>query len=330
MLAAEFGVSHRTVLKVTKANERGKADTMTTATRTQAPDDERTQLLESFEIALDAAGLSPATVRLYTHGVRKLYAFLDRMGLEAPLSGLSAEHLREFLRSERQAGAAPATLDALHRAMRRFWKFLAEEGEVTENVSLRVPAPKLDVKVVEALTSEQIAALFKGCRKDKTALARRDEAIIAALLDTGLRAAELLSLTVECIDWKERRALVMGKGARERVVGFEAKTLLTLQRYHRQAGIKDGPLFTSRTGEQLSQAALYLAIRRRGEQVGIEGLHPHTFRHTCATRLLEVGMQESDIRMLLGWSRGSRMLERYTESGAAERALHARGGVRLL
>ena len=291
---------------------------------------ERQQLLESFELSLDAAGLSPATTRLYTHGVRKLYIFLDRIGLDTPLSGISGEHLREFLRSERQAAAAPATLDALHRAMRRFWKFLAEEGEVTENVSLRVPAPKQEVKVVESLTPGQLAALFKVCRRDKTTLGERDVAIIATLLDTGLRAAELLSLTVEVIDWKERRALVRGKGARERVVAFEAKTLLAIQRYHRQAGIKDGALFRSRTGESLSQGALYLAIRRRGEQAGIENLHPHTFRHCTATRLLEAGMQESDVRTLMGWSLNSRMLERYTQSGATERALEARAGVLLI
>ena len=301
---------------------------MTTATR--IPIEERTQLLESFELAIDAAGLSPATLRLYGHGIRKLYAFLERIGLDAPLSSISAEHLREFLRSERQAGAAPATLDALHRAIRRFWKFLAEEGEVTENVSLRVPAPKLDVKIVEALTSEQIALLFKVCKRDNSTLGKRDEAIIAALLDTGLRAAELLSLTVEGIDWKERRALILGKGARERLVLFEAKTLLAIHRYHRQACIKDGALFHSRTSEPLTQAALYLVVRRRAEQAGMENLHPHTFRHTCATRLLGAGMQESDVRTLLGWSRNSRMLERYTAAGAAERALEARSGVRLI
>ena len=119
-------------------------------------------------------------------------------------------------------------------------------------------------------------------------------------------------------------------GARQRVIGCEAKTLLSIQRYHRQAGITDGPLFRSRTGEPLSQAALYLAIRRRGEQADIEDLHPHTFRHCTATRLLEAGMQESDVRTLLGWSRSSRMLERYTRSGAAERALAARSSVQLL
>ena len=299
---------------------------MTTATRT--PVEERAQLLESFELALDAAALSPATLRLYIFGIRKLYAFLERIGLDASLSGISAEHLRAWLTFEREAGAAPATLDALHRAMRRFWKFLAEEGEITENVALRLPAPKQETKIVEAVSPEQIATLFKVCKRDKSTLGKRDEAIIAALLDTGLRAAELLSLTVEGVDWKGRRALILGKGARERLVLFEAKTLLAIHRYHRQAGIKDGALFQSRTNEPLSQAALYLAIRRRGEQAGIANLHPHTFRHTCATRLLEAGMQESDVRMLLGWSRGSRMLERYTAAGAAERALEARAGVR--
>ena len=301
---------------------------MTTATRT--PVEERAQLLESLELALDAAALSPATLRLYIFGIRKLYAFLERIGLDASLSGISAEHLRAWLTFEREAGAAPATLDALHRSMRRFWKFLAEEGEVTENVALKLPAPKQDEKIVEALSPQQIAALFKVCKRDKSTLGKRDAAIIAALLDTGLRAAELLSLTVEGVDWKERRALVLGKGARERLVPFEAKTLLALQRYHRRADIKDGSLFRSRTGEPLSMAALYLAVRGRGEQAGIAGLHPHEFRHTCATRLLAAGMQESNVRVLLGWSRNSRMLERYTQSGAAERALEARAGVRLI
>ena len=301
---------------------------MVTATRT--PTEERTRLLESFEISIEAAGLSPATLRLYRHGIRKLYAFLERIGLDASLSGISAEHLRAWLTFEREAGAAPATLDALHRAMRRFWKFLAEEGEITENVALRLPAPKQETKIVEVLTPEQIATLFKVCKRDKSTLGRRDEAIIAALLDTGLRAGELLRLRVQDVDRRERRAVVMGKGARQRVIGFEARTLQLLDRYWRRAGITDGPILRSRTDEPMSMAALYLAVRRRGEQADIERLHPHTFRHTCATRLLEAGMQEADVRTLLGWSRASRMLERYTQSGATERALEARAGVRLV
>lgn len=196
-------------------------------------------------------------------------------------------------------------------------------------MAARLPAPKVPVKVVQALTREQIVALFRTCQ-DKTLLGLRDRAIIACLLDTGLRASELLSLTVEGIDRRERRTVVMGKGARERLVSFEAKTLRLLDRYHRRAGIEAGLLFRDRTGEPLSSAALYLAVRKRGRQVGLDNLHPHTFRHTTATALLEVGLQEGDVRQLMGWSRRSHMLERYTQSGAADRALDARGRVRLI
>ena len=291
---------------------------------------DRDRLLQSFSTALEAAGLSPATIRLYAHGVRRFYAFLERLGLDAPLSGISAEHLREWLNSERRAGARPATIEALHKSVRRLWHFLVEEGAATEDVAARLPAPRVPVKVVQALTQEQISALFRACQRDKTVLGRRDEAIVACLLDTGLRAAELLSLTVEGLDRRERRALVLGKGARERLVSFEAKTLRLIDRYHRRAGIDSGALFRDRSGEPLSQSALYLMIRRRGRAVGFEGLHPHIFRHTTATRLLERGLSESAIRTLLGWSRSSRMLERYVQSQAAEIALSERQRVRLL
>ena len=79
------------------------------ATTRTSPADERKRLLESFQIALDAAGLSPATTRLYTHGVRQLYAFLGRIGLDAPLAAISADHLREGPRSATPAGAGPET-----------------------------------------------------------------------------------------------------------------------------------------------------------------------------------------------------------------------------
>ncbi len=109
-----------------------------------------------------------------------------------------------------------------------------------------------------------------------------------------------------------------------------ATTAAPADRYWRRAGINTGAVLRSRIGEPLSKDALYLMVRRRGEQAGIEGLHPHVLRHTCATGLLAAGMQESDVRVLMGWSRGSRMLERYTQSRATERALEARSGVRLI
>ena len=103
-----------------------------------------------------------------------------------------------------------------------------------------------------------------------------------------------------------------------------------LDRYHRLAHVTEGAIFRNRSGEPLSSAGAYLMVRRRGQQVGIEGLHPHAFRHLCATRLLGEGLNESHIRTLLGWSKSSQMLSRYVASRSAELALEARSRVRLI
>ena len=292
---------------------------------------ERDRLLASFLLSLEAENRSPATARLYEYAVRQLFAFLQDMGLDnVPLSAVSPEHLRHFLAVQRRGGKAPATVESLHRGVRAFWRWLQAEGEISENVATRVPRPQVPEQVVEVITDAQLMALRRTCQRDRTVLGLRDSALIVTLLDTGLRASELLGLTIEGIDRKERRALVLGKGAKERIVCFESKTLRLLDRYWRRASITSGAILRDRTGSPLSSAALYLAMRRRGRQVGIEGLHPHAFRHYAASALLEAGMTEADVRVLMGWSRGSRMLERYTASRAAERALEARASVRLV
>lgn len=307
---------------------------MTTATRTRttgtvAAREDRDRLLDMFLLSLEAENRSPNTLRLYEHGIRKLFSTLDQMGLSSlPIGSVSAEHLRHHLAGLRKVGLSDNTAQANHRALRAFWKHLSAEGEA-ENVAKRIAAPKLEEKVVEALSDAEIDRLFKALRRDRSTLGLRDLAICAALLDSGLRSGELLALKVGDID-KERRALIHGKGSRQRIVVFEARTVQLITRYHRRLNVSEGPLFSARTGGALSQAGLYLAVRRRGQQASIEGLFPHRLRHTTATALLEAGLAESDVRTIMGWSRQSNMLARYTASREAERALEARGRVRLL
>ena len=308
------------------------ASTVSSPNRVGITQAERERLLQSFCTALEAEGLSPATIRLYLHGVLRLCSCLDLLGLaDLPMGNVSAEHLREVLNMERQRGVSPATLEAMHKAIRRFFAFLVEEGEATENIAMRLPKPKVPEMVVPALRQAEIEALFRAIRRDRSTLGLRDEAICAALLDTGLRASELLSLTVEGLDHRERRALVLGKGARERLASFEAKTLRLIDRYHRRTGVTSGALFRDRSAKPLSPAGLYLMVRRRGEEADIaRGLWPHRFRHTCASALLREGVAENAVRTLLGWSRNSSMLARYVASAAAEQALEERERVRLV
>ncbi|OGT25303.1 MAG: hypothetical protein A2Z17_04415 [Gammaproteobacteria bacterium RBG_16_66_13] len=299
--------------------------------RTGRATTEHERLLAGFLVALDAAGCSPATGRLYQHGVRRMFRHLDSMGLGAlGLDSVSAEHLREWLASERTGGAQPASCEAYRRSVRRFFGWLREEGEISENVAARLAAVRQPEKVVPVPTQDELTALLKVCQRDRSVLGLRDHAIVAMLASTGLRAAELLSLRVEDIDRRERRAVVLGKGARARHVPLEPSVLHLLARYHRRANVESGPLFRDRTSAALSKAGLYLMVRRRGQQAGIVGLHPHVFRHGTAMALLEARLSEGDVRLLMGWSRGSRMLERYTAATAAERAIAARRNVELV
>ena len=239
---------------------------------------------------------SRRTVESYS---RMIQHFFGRLG--KPPDKVKSQEVFAWAHGKGLSGKEPSavTIGARMACMSSFYKFLIRMEIVASNPCDALERPRVPESTARGLSAEQIQQLLAVIPESKTGL--RDRAIILTLTLTGRRRTELLSLCIEGIDRRERRAVVMGKGARQRIIGFEAKTLLTLQRYHRQAGIKDGPLFRSRTGEPLSQAALYLAIRRRGEQAGIEKLHPHTFRHCTATRLLEAGMQESDVRTLLGW-----------------------------
>lgn len=290
---------------------------------------DREEALRGFRLDLEVAGRSAHTVQLYMYGVGRFLGFLDSIGLQAPLAGISAEHLKHWLSAEQQAGTSPGSRDAYLKGVRQFFKYLVESGEVRENPAVKVPRPKVPVKVVETLTTDEVTRLLRSVGGDRTILGLRDSAIILMLLDAGLRASELLGLTVEDVDFTQRTALVHGKGARDRVVAFGARTLQALHRYMRKARITEGLIFRGRTGAPLDPMGLHQMLKRRGRVVGLERLHAHLFRHTAATWARRAGLDEQDLKTLFGWSPSSTMVQRYTAAAQQQEALerHKRAGV---
>lgn len=181
--------------------------------------------------------------------------------------------------------------------------------------------PAVKAPPVPVLSDEELSALMKAVN-GKTFLQRRDEAIVRFLLDTGVRVSELCGLTVEGVDLDNGMALVTGKGSKIRPVYLSTRTVAALDRYirvraqHRHAG--HAALFLTSRGP-LSVDGARDVIRQRGRQAGIEGLHPHIFRHTFAHDFLMAGGQERDLKRLAGWTSDT-MLERYGASAADVRA----------
>jgi len=286
-------------------------------------------LLPSWQLSMRAERKSPATVSSYTEGVLAFLRWSETVGVTPEITKATVQ---AFTADLLDAGAQAATARTRHMALRRFGAWLAEEGELDANPLLGVKPPKLDSKVVDALTDEQLRLLLKAC-SGKDLIDRRDEAIVRLMAETGLRAGEVIALEVADVDLQQGRAIVRrGKGGKGRAIPFGAQTAAALDRYmrtrraHRLGGT--GALWLGGNGQTFSYHGLNLALKRRAKVAGIEGFHLHLMRHTAATRWLRAGGSEGGLMAVAGWSTRS-MVDRYTGASASERAATEARNLRL-
>jgi integrase/recombinase XerD len=277
-------------------------------------------LLPSWELHLRAERKSPETVKSYGDGVRRFLAWADTEGRPAVLDRAT---VNAFTADLLDAGGEPATARARQLALRRFSAWLLEEGESDADHLLGLKAPRLDAKVVEPLTPEQIKALVAACA-GKDLRDRRDEALVRLMIETGARAGEVVALGTEDVDLSTGTATVRrGKGGRGRVVPFGPQTSRALDRYlrvrrsHRLAGTP--ALWLGDRGKAFSYDALHKTLGERARAAGIEGFRPHRLRHTAAHRWLAAGGSEGGLMAVAGWTRPD-MLLRYTRAQASARA----------
>lgn len=268
---------------------------------------------------------SEATIQTYAHALAKWAAFVGELGLPSLLVP-TREHALEWA-ATLKAHQAAATAEVYIGAVRLFYVWLADEGEIarTANPFDRIVAPRRPARVNEPLTPEEIEQIFSSQSTTGT-IGLRNRALFMCLLDSGLRLAELAAMDVADIDWKHGHVKVLGKGSKERVVRLGATTLAAIDRYLRtRARVRDVPwLWDSRTGGRLSHEGIYHLHEQIGKALGIH-LHPHRWRHTNAQSLLDAGMDRESVRQLLGHS-SEQTLRIYTSATDRRRALeqHAR------
>ncbi|UQA92674.1 tyrosine-type recombinase/integrase [Streptomyces halobius] len=286
-------------------------------------------LLDYWAIHLRAERKSPQTVKTYTDGVRAFLRWADLTG-HAP--ALDRPTVNAFISCLLADGAQATTARSRQLAVRRFSAWLAKEGEIPADQLSDLKPPKLDEKVTEALTDEQCKALVAACRgpdfRD-----RRDEAIVRLMIETGLRAGEVVDMTLEGVDVKQGLAtIVRGKGGRGRVVPFGPQTAQSLVRYlrlrkqHRLAHTE--ALWLGDRGKGLSYDGLYSTLQFRAERANLTGFHPHLLRHTAASRWLAAGGSEGGLMAVAGWTRPD-MLHRYVRASASQRAAEEAGRLNL-
>lgn len=277
-------------------------------------------LLPSWELSLQADRKSKQTVDAYVTGVRLFLRWCDQGGHAALLDRTL---VRTWVTALLDGGAAAATARTRQMALKRYSAWLLEEGEIDVDPIRDLKPPKLDVKVVQGLTDEQCTALIKACQ-GKEFIDRRDEAVTRLLIETGMRAGEVLGLTVADVDVQRGLAVVTrGKGGKGRVVPFSPQVARSIDRYlrmrrtHRLA--HTGALWLGGGGQQYRYHGLDVAMKRRAAAAGITGFHLHLLRNTAATRWLAAGGSENGLMAVAGWS-SREMLDRYTKASASDRA----------
>jgi integrase/recombinase XerD len=284
------------------------------------PDPDLELLLGSWELAMRAERKSPQTRKTYTDGVRRYLRWCDEHDRPRTLDRTQAQ---AFVAELLDAGAQGATARSRQLSLRRFAAWLAEEGELPVDPLVGLRPPRLDTRVVDPLSYEDLRALIGACAGPDLR-DRRDEALVRLMAETGVRAGEVVAMGVDDLDLPAGTAVVRrGKGGRGRVIPYGPQTTRALDRYlrarrtHRLAATPD--LWLGDRGKAFSYDGLHAALKARSATAGVDGFRPHRLRHTAAHRWLAAGGSEGGLMAVAGWTRPD-MLLRYTQARAAERA----------
>lgn len=238
--------------------------------------------IEGFFIYCQARRLSPNTIDDYTRTLRK---FLKHTG-EIQIAKIGTEQISAFLSAQTVGNK---TLLNYHIGLAALWTYALKEGFVEKHVVRMVPRPKPKKKVIQPFTQVEVRALLSAIQYEPD----RNRALILLLLDTGIRASELCSLTHSDINLAERSIKVIGKGNKERILPVSSRTASALFSY---LAVVSGKPF------RLNRTSLAQYLRRLGKRAGVLDAHPHKFRHTFAVNYLRNGGNAYELQEILGHS----------------------------
>jgi site-specific recombinase XerD len=256
---------------------------------------ELSQLIKHFESFNRSERKSPRTVEWYTYVLEFFEQWLKDNGLLTNVGAIGESVVREFILYLQQREfqgriVSSHTVANRVRGLKGFSSWLYRERYTETNPLEHLKVPKVDEKLIDILSEEEVDRLFRAINAD-SALGARNTAIIALFLDAGLRLSELANLKEENVHLNERYIKVMGKGSKERMLPIGAKCHRAMLHYYyhfrpEPAHSKVDTFFLTLDGFHLTAKAVKTLIARLAKSANVQRLHPHLFRHTYATRFL--------------------------------------------
>ena len=249
-------------------------------------------VLSNFISAKRVEGCSERSLHYYESTILNA---LKKIGKQIKL--VTTDDLRSYLDEyQRTSGASKVTVDNIRRILSSFFSWLEEEYYILKSPVRRIHKAKTGKVVKETYSDEDLEIMRDSCDNC------RDLAIIDMLASTGMRVGELVKLNIDDVDFQNRECIVTGKGDKQRIVYFDARTKIHLQNYIQSRTDSNRALFVSLNSpyKRLEISGVEIRLRTKGKQLNLHKVHPHKFRRTLATMAIDKGMPIEQVQHLLG------------------------------
>lgn len=252
-------------------------------------------LMELFLAAKRIEGCSEKSLKYYQATIEATIS-----GIGKDVKHITTDDIRTYLTDyQAKKQSSRVTIDNIRRILSSFFSWLEDEDYILKSPVRRIHKVKTASNIKETYSDEALELMRDNCAE------MRDLAIIDMLASTGMRIVEMVLLNREDIDFNERECIVFGKGDKERVVYFDARTKIHLQEYLSSRTDDNAALFVSLKAphSRITIGGIESRLRKFGKQLGLQKVHPHKFRRTLATMAIDKGMPIEQLQQLLGHKR---------------------------
>ena len=252
-------------------------------------------MVKLFLASKRVEGCSEKTLAYYKATIEAAITRIDKA-----IKHITTEDLRQYLTDyQKRKQSGKVTIDNIRRILSSFFSWLEDEDYILKSPVRRIHRVKTSTMIKETYTDEALETMRDNCTE------LRDLAMIDMLASTGMRVGEMVLLNREDIDFNERECVVFGKGDKERLVYFDARTKIHLQNYLASRKDAEPALFVSLRApfRRLQIGGVESRLREMGKRLDIPKVHPHKFRRTLATMAIDKGMPIEQLQQLLGHQR---------------------------
>lgn len=247
------------------------------------------------ELFLSAKRIEGCSEKSLTYYKATIEAMLYE--LQKDIKHIVTDDIRRYLTEyQENKKSSRVTIDNIRRILSSFFSWLEDEDYILKSPVRRIHKVKTGTNIKDTYSDEALERMRDHCTE------LRDLAIIDMLASTGMRVGEMVLLNRNDIDFNERECIVFGKGSKERVIYFDARTKIHLQNYLESRTDDNPALFVSLKSpyERLKIGGIEVRLRKFGNQLGLQKVHPHKFRRTLATMAIDKGMPIEQLQQLLG------------------------------